>query len=424
MLALRKTTAAPGLEACDDVPVPVPGPGEVLIAVRAAGVCGSDKGIYDWEPWAADRVLVGVTVGHEFMGHVVAVGDAVTRVSVGQRVSGEGHITCGRCKPCRTGNGHVCESVSVIGVDRDGCFADHVVMPEANVWPLHDSIPDDVAAILDPIGNAMHTVMTAGVGGRSVLVTGSGAIGAIAIAIARAAGAGLVIATDVSADRRELAAEMGADHVLAADDEDWPAEARRLTSGSGPDVLLEMSGHPAALRGGLRALGNGGTAALLGVPSRPVEIDLLNDVIFKGLTLHGISGRRMYETWFQVETFLLGGRLRLDPVISHRVPLRDHEQAFSLISGGRPARSFSRRMPTRASRRSGGPSRRPVDPPGPGATRSHEASSHGGRRGRRVPRRWGWSSSAPPPRCGAAPAATAPARRRGSAGRRPGRAAG
>jgi len=333
MFALRKTTAGPGIEACHDAPVPEPGPGDVLIAVRRAGVCGSDKAIYDWEPWAAKRVAVGVTVGHEFMGQVAAVGDAVSRVRVGQRVSGEGHITCGSCKPCRTGNNHVCEAVSVIGADRDGCFADYVVMPEANVWPLHDGISDDIGAILDPIGNAMHTVMTAGVSGRNVLITGSGAIGAIAIAISRAAGAGLVIATDVSAERRDLATEMGADHVLDANDDDWADQARDLTSG-GPDVVLEMSGHPAALRGGLAAMRSGGTAALLGVPPHPIEVDLLNDVIFKGATLHGISGRKMYETWYQVESFLLGGRLALDPIISHRVPVRDHERAFALLSSG------------------------------------------------------------------------------------------
>ncbi|MBM7518029.1 L-threonine 3-dehydrogenase [Nocardioides nitrophenolicus] len=334
MFALRKTTPTHGFTVAHDVPVPEPGAGEVLVAVSRAGVCGTDKGIYEWAPWTAEHVTLGTTVGHEFVGRVAAVGPAVTRVREGQRVSGEGHLACGSCPPCRTGRAHVCESVRVLGAGVDGCFADYVLLPEANLWPVHDAVSDDVAAILDPIGNAMHTVMTADVAGRSVLVTGAGVIGAISIAIARAAGAGTIIATDLSPRRLELALEMGADHALPADDPDWPEQARRLTRGSGPDVLLEMSGSPTAIRQGLRSLGSGGTAALLGVPTQPVELDLLNDVVFKGATIHGVFGRRMFETWYQVENFLVGGRLRLDPVISHRIPFRDYDRAFELMSSG------------------------------------------------------------------------------------------
>ncbi|WP_183407744.1 L-threonine 3-dehydrogenase [Nocardioides marmoriginsengisoli] len=334
MLALQKTAPTTGFTATYDAPVPEPGAGEVLVAVTRAGVCGTDKGIFDWAPWTAEHVSLGVTVGHEFVGRVAAVGPGVTRVREGQRVSGEGHLTCGHCKPCRTGDSHVCRNVKVLGASVDGCFAEYVIVPESNAWPVHDEISDDVAAILDPIGNAMHTVMAAGVAGRTVLVTGAGVIGAISIAIARAAGAGTIIATDISSRRRALALEMGADHALEGDAPDWPEQARDLTDGDGPDVLLEMSGNPGAIQQGLRSLRSGGNAALLGVPTEPVEIDLLNQVVFKGTTIRGVFGRRMFDTWYQVENMLLGGRLRLDPVISHRIPIHDYEDAFALMASG------------------------------------------------------------------------------------------
>ncbi|GAA1508390.1 L-threonine 3-dehydrogenase [Nocardioides humi] len=332
MFALQKTAPTPGFTATAGAPEPHPGPGEVLVAVSHAGVCGTDKGIFESAPWTARHVSPGVTVGHEFVGRVAALGDGVTGLRTGQRVSGEGHLTCGRCKPCRTGASHVCQNVMVLGASVDGCFADFVVLPAANVWPVHEAISDEIAAILDPIGNAMHTVMSADVAGRSVLVTGAGVIGAISIAIARAAGAGTIVATDISARRRELALEMGADRVLAGDDPEWPDQARRLTGGTGPDVLLEMSGNPTAIRQGLSSVGSGGTAALLGVPTEPVEVDLLNDVVFKGLTIRGVFGRRMFSTWYQVENMLLAGRLQLDAIVSHRIPIREYERAFALMA--------------------------------------------------------------------------------------------
>jgi threonine 3-dehydrogenase len=331
---LRKASAGPGLARVTDAEVTRPGPGEVLIAVRYAGICGTDRHIYEWDKWSADRVPVGIIVGHEFCGTVAAVGPGVRRVAPGGRVSGEGHIGCGTCQPCRTGNGHICERVDIIGIDRDGCFAEYVLLPEENVWPLHAAIPDRVAGLMDPLGNAMHTVMAAGVSGRSVLVTGTGVIGLLAVAIARAAGAGTILATDVSDERLELARRFGADHVLRADDPTWPQRARHLTAGQGPELLLEMSGHPDAIRMGFAALRNGGTAALLGLPAEPVTIDLPNDVIFKGATVLGINGRRMFETWFQVEAFLAGGRLDIATIISHVVPMDSYEDAFDLVASG------------------------------------------------------------------------------------------
>lgn len=334
MPALKKSQNAPGLWLHDDAPVPMVGPRDVLIAVTHAGICGTDRHIYEWDAWSRSRIPIGVTTGHEFVGVVAAVGDAVERIDIGERVSAEGHIGCGRCEPCRTGNGHICEKVDIIGIDIDGCFASYVRVPEENVWPVHPDIPDKVAAIFDPLGNAMHTVMSAGVSGRSVLITGVGIIGLMAVTIARAAGAGTIIAVDVDERRLALARELGADHTFINNGDDWPAEARRLTHDQGPQVLLEMSGYASAIAGGFSALRNGGTAALLGLPSKPVEIDLPNHIIFKGATVLGINGRRMFETWYQMEQMVLSGRLDLDPIITHELPFEQFEKGFKLMQTG------------------------------------------------------------------------------------------
>ena len=334
MLAIKKLANAPGLSWCPETPRPQIGPREVLIAVTHAGICGTDRHIYEWDAWSRSRVTVGITTGHEFVGRVVAVGDAVRRATVGQRVSAEGHIGCGTCQPCRTGNGHICEKVDILGIDCDGCFAQYVAVPEENIWPVHADIPDHVAAVFDPLGNAMHTVMAAGVSGRSVLITGAGVIGLMAVTIARAAGAAKILVTDVNPRRLELARRLGADVTYSATDDSWPQHARQATSRQGPEVLLEMSGYATAIKQGFTALRNGGTAALLGLPSAPVEFDLPNDIIFKGATVLGINGRKMFETWYQVENFVLSGRLDLEPIITHQIDLADFEQGFKLMQKG------------------------------------------------------------------------------------------
>ena len=334
MTAVRKLYSKPGLWLVDDAPVPSIGPRDVLIAVTHAGICGTDRHIYEWDAWSKSRVVVGITTGHEFVGRVVAVGSAVTRTTVGQRVSAEGHIGCGVCQPCRTGNGHICEKVDILGIDTNGCFAEYVAVPEDNIWPVHPDIPDHIAAIFDPLGNAMHTVMAAGVSGRSVLITGVGTIGLMAVTIARAAGAAKILVTDVSPKRLTLAKSLGADVAFDSRDANWPKIARDETHDQGPEVLLEMSGHPQAIRQGFAALRNGGTAALLGLPSEPVALDLPNDIIFKGATVLGINGRKMFETWYQMENFLLSGRLQLEPIVTHHLPLADFEQGFKLMQAG------------------------------------------------------------------------------------------
>lgn len=333
MLALKKLHDAPGLDLAPGTLVPEIGAREVLVQVTHAGICGTDRHIYEWDKWSRSRVKLGTTTGHEFVGRVVQIGNAVRRVSIGDRVSAEGHIGCGVCEPCRTGNGHICEKVDILGIDTHGCFAQYVAVPEENIWPVHPNIPNHLAAIFDPLGNAVHTVMSAGVSGRSVLITGVGIIGLMAVTVARAAGAGRILVTDVDPKRLELAKQLGADETFLAT-EDWVADARRATHGQGPQVLLEMSGNAKALRQGFAALRNGGTAALLGIPGDEVSFDLANDIIFKGATVLGINGRLMFETWYQMENFLLSGRINLEPIVTHQIPMTDFQNGFRMMQTG------------------------------------------------------------------------------------------
>jgi threonine 3-dehydrogenase len=333
MRAIKKLRGEPGLWIQDDVAVPAYGPNDVLIRVTHAGICGTDRHIYEWDDWSRNRIPLGITTGHEFVGQVIAVGDECTKTRIGDRVSGEGHVFCGNCRPCRTGNAHICTECQIIGIDRDGCFARYLSLPEQNVWPVHPDIPDKVAAVMDPLGNAVHTVMTAGVSGKTVLITGVGIIGLMAVSVARAAGASRIFVTDVDPRRLQVARTLGADHTFLATSP-WTAEVQSLTGGLGADVLLEMSGHPAAIRDGFMAMAGGGTAALLGIPGRPIEVDLAREIIFKGTTIHGINGRRLFETWYQMESFLLGGQLQLDPIITHVLQMDEFETGIRMMQSG------------------------------------------------------------------------------------------
>lgn len=334
MPTIKKMRAEPGLDLVDGVGLPEIGATDVLIQVTHAGICGTDRHIYEWDAWASSRVPVGVTCGHEFVGRVVAVGSACQHRRIGDRVSAEGHIGCGRCPACRQGEAHICEHVDIFGIDRDGCFAHFISVPETNCWGVPNEIPDKVAAIFDPLGNAMHTVMAAGVSGRHVLITGTGIIGLMAVSIAKHAGAGRIFVTDVNPKRLQIAKDLGAHETYNAADGDWVSEIRKATNGHGVDVLLEMSGSPKAISDGLNALRNGGTAALLGLPAQPVALDLPNQIIFKGTTVLGINGRKMYETWYQVERFLLAGRIDLGPILTHVIPMADFKRGFDLLQKG------------------------------------------------------------------------------------------
>jgi threonine 3-dehydrogenase len=277
--ALIKKNPGPGMVLAD-VPEPTPRDDEVLIKVRRAGVCGTDVHIYTWDDWARGRIKPPIIVGHEFSGDVTQVGKLVTDVKVGDRVTAEGHIVDGRCLLCRTGNSHVCPYTKIIGVDRDGCFAEYITMPATNVWHLDDSISYEVGGIMDPMGNAFHTALTAEIPGAHVLITGCGPIGIFAAGICRAAGAAHVIASDVNDRRLALAKAMGADEAL------HPMKAEeavmRATNGLGADVVLEMSGVHSAIRQALKLVRVGGRVQMLGIPSKPIEIDFATEVIFKG----------------------------------------------------------------------------------------------------------------------------------------------
>jgi threonine 3-dehydrogenase len=317
-----------------DRPVPEPGPGQVRIKTKKVGICGTDLHIWLWDKWASGRVKPGTIIGHEFMGIIDSLGENVSNLKVGDRVSGEGHIGCGTCYSCRTGNSHICSHVDIIGIDTNGCFADYLILPASNVWQLTSDISDEIGAIHDPYGNAMHTVMSVPVSGKTVLVMGSGMIGAMAVGICRAIGALQIIAVDTNPLKLDLARKMGAHHTLNPALQNTTKLIRELTQNKGVDTLLEMSGSPAAIKSGLDLTRNGGSVALLGIPSEEVSLDLARLVIFKGLTLHGVNGRKMYETWYQCTDFLRNRQLDLSPVITHQLKLHEFEEGLKLMKAG------------------------------------------------------------------------------------------
>jgi len=335
MKALRKTQPARGLT-LGAAPVPSIGPNDALVRVRAASICGTDLHIYGWDRWSQGRIKPPVTLGHEFCGVVEQVGEEVIpeKARVGDFVSAEMHVNCGWCRQCRLGESHVCRNLRIIGIDQDGAFAEFVKIPASNVWRLDPSIPEHIGAILDPLGNAVHTVLAGPIAGQTVLVTGSGPIGLMAIAVAKACGSSTVFATEVNAQRRAMAVKMGADLAINPAAEDSVARILGETGGAGVDVLLEMSGNPSAIQQGFQALRAGGRASLLGIPTESVPLDLVNDVIFKGAAVQGIYGRRMYQTWVQMTELLKAGRLNLEPLFGEREPLEKFEAAFSMLQNG------------------------------------------------------------------------------------------
>src|SRR5882757_7231275 len=327
MKALRKMQAARGLQ-MDTVAVPLIGPTDVLVRVKTASICGTDLHIYGWDRWSQGRIKPPVTLGHEFCGVVEKIGDEVEAVKTGDFVSAEMHVNCGHCHQCRVGEAHICQNLKIIGIDQDGAFAEFVKIPAANIIKLDPAIPERYGAILDPLGNAVHTVLAGAIAGRTALVTGCGPIGLMSIAVAKACGSSTVFATETNQQRRAMAKKMGADLVVNPVETDSVAKIKAETSGTGVDVLLEMSGNPAAIQQGFRALRAGGRASLLGIPTESVPLDLVNDVIFKGATVQGIYGRRMYETWVQMTALLKAGRLNLDALFDERISLEKFESAF------------------------------------------------------------------------------------------------
>ena len=320
----------------ENVPDPDVGPNDVLVRVRKTSICGTDLHILHWDEWAASTIPVPMVIGHEYMGVVQAVGTEVTGIEIGQRVSGEGHVVCGRCRNCQAGRRHLCINTNGVGVNRAGAFAELVSVPGSNIQPIPDDIPDDIGSILDPLGNAVHTALHFDLVGEDVLITGAGPIGMMASAIARHVGARYIVMTDVNEYRLDLARQFGADKELHAIDDSLDDAMSELGMREGFDVGLEMSGSPAALHDMITRMDNGGGIALLGIPPKQAPIDW-NDIVFKGLTLQGIYGRRMFETWYKMLAMLQTG-LDITPVITHHFAASEYEDAFAVMESGECAK--------------------------------------------------------------------------------------
>jgi len=331
MRALVKEKAEPGIW-LRDISEPEPGHNDVLIRVRKTAICGTDIHIYNWDEWAARTIPVPMAVGHEFYGVIEAIGSEVRGLKAGDRVSGEGHITCGHCRNCRAGRRHLCMNTRGVGVNRQGCFADYLVIPASNVFKLPDAVTDDIASILDPLGNATHTALSFDLVGEDVLITGAGPIGIMAAAICRHVGARHVVITDVNDYRLQLAAKMGASRTVNVSRQSIDDVMQDLEMEEGFDVGLEMSGNATAFRDMLRTMHHGGKVALLGIPPDDTAIDW-NQVIFKGLIIKGVYGREMFETWYKMSSMLQSG-LDVTPVITHHFGIEDYQQGFDIMNSG------------------------------------------------------------------------------------------
>jgi threonine 3-dehydrogenase len=338
MRALRKVEPAPGA-ALTEQPVPAPRPGEILVKVAAASICGTDFHIFQWNAWAQKRIRPPLTFGHEVAGEVVATGPEVHNIAAGAFVSAEGHVFCGFCPQCRRGRMHTCERMRILGVDFDGGFAEYVRFPEKNAWPVDARIPPDIASIHDPFGNAVHTAFIDGgaeeIVGSTVVVLGCGPIGLFAVGVTRAVGARQVVAVEPNEYRLDLAKRMGADVVVDPAREDPVRAVLTATDGHGAEVILEMSGVPGVIDQGTRMLAGGGRMALLGLPEGPVSLDLTDQVIFREARLFGVTGRELFRTWEQTSILLATGMVDVTPVITHRFALEDYEEAFEAVASGR-----------------------------------------------------------------------------------------
>jgi len=331
MKALVKAKPEPGIW-MQEVPVPEIGPNDVLIRVRKASICGTDIHIWNWDAWSQKTIKIPMVIGHEFMGEIAKLGDEVTGFQVGERVSGEGHITCGHCRNCRAGKRHLCRNTVGLGVNRPGCFAEYVALPAFNVFRVPKEIPDEIASFFDPLGNAVHTALSFDLVGEDVLITGAGPIGVMAAAISKHVGARHVVVTDLNPYRLELARKLGATRAVDVRTENLQETMRILGMTEGFDVGMEMSGNGQAFRDMLAAMNHGGRVAILGIPPSEVSIDW-NHVIFKGLILKGVYGREMFETWYKMVAMLQSG-LDVAPVVTHRFKAEQYAQGFEAMRSG------------------------------------------------------------------------------------------
>ena len=331
MRALIKTKPAPGLD-LREVPRPEAGPGQVVVRVKATSLCGTDHHIYRWDEWAQSRIRPPRIIGHELCGEVIEAGPGVAAVAVGDYVAAESHITCGLCFQCRTGNAHVCKNYRILGIDEDGSYAEYVRLPERVLWKTARDIPPELACVQEPLGNAVHAALVEDITGQSVLITGCGPTGLFAVAVARTAGAGTIIASDISDYRLGLAKQLGADQTLNPNRDDMDVIAR-VTGGEGVDTALEMSGSPSAIHVCFRYVKNGGRVTLFGIPEGQVSFDMTNEIIFKGIRVYGITGRRLFQTWYRLAGLFKAG-LNIKPVVTHTLPLERFAEGFELVGKG------------------------------------------------------------------------------------------
>ncbi len=339
MAAILKRTVGRGAS-LESVSIPRIGPRDILVKVSVASICGTDLKIYRWDAWAECRIKPPRVFGHEFAGYVVGVGSHVNKdLKEGDYVSAECHVPCGTCYQCQTGHAHICKNYRILGVDFDGAFAEYVSIPEQCIWKNRPELPPEIASIQDPFGNALHTTLCVEVTGKTVVVNGCGPIGLFAIAIAKAAGALDVIAVDPNRYRLGIARTLGASLCLDPCETSAKDAIFEFTQGAGADFVMEMSGYEEAVVTALRVLKNGGDIALLGVPAGPVSLDMANDIVFKGITLHGITGRKIFDTWYKTSAFL-GGIVDIRPVLTHRFAFEDFEEAFSLMESGQCGKVF------------------------------------------------------------------------------------
>ncbi|MGD2251510.1 MAG: L-threonine 3-dehydrogenase [Anaerolineales bacterium] len=333
MKAVVKARSAPGFE-ITEVPVPACNPDEVLVKVSAASICGTDVHVYNWDSWAAGRVKPPIVVGHEICGEVVDRGSMVTTPEIGEFVSLESHVICNTCAYCRTGQGHICENTKLIGIDRDGGFAEYIAIAAQNAWPNPPDLPLEIAVLQENFGNAVHTAMAVDLRAMKVLVTGCGPVGLMAIAVARAVGARSIYSTDISDYRIDFARRMGSDLALHATNDPVIERVLEATEGQGVDVLLEMSGAPSAIDQGFRLLKPGGSAALLGVAPDPFEFDWNHHIVFKGAQVYGISGRKLWQTWYQARGLIRSGAVDLSSLVTHKFKLEQFDEAFKVMRSG------------------------------------------------------------------------------------------
>ncbi|MBI1301949.1 MAG: L-threonine 3-dehydrogenase [Alphaproteobacteria bacterium] len=333
MMGLSKLKPEPGIWKVENQEIPAIGPNDVLIKIKKSAICGTDVHIYKWDAWAQKTIPHPMIVGHEYVGVIEKVGSEVQHLKIGQRVSGEGHIVCGYCRNCRAGKRHLCRNDRGVGVHRQGSFAEYLSLPATNVFPIPDEIPDEIAAIFDPFGNAVHTALSFDLIGEDVVITGAGPIGCMAVAICKHVGARHVVITDINPYRLELAKKMGATYTMDATKENLKDVMKKLDMKEGFDVGLEMSGVASAFSGMINTMNNGGKIALLGIPpDGSMDIDW-NQVVFKGLVIKGIYGREMYETWYKMLTMVQSG-LDISSVITHRFPIEEYQKGFDAMLSG------------------------------------------------------------------------------------------